>query len=387
MIYRKLIFSAAMFAICGGSYAQESLRFNPEGSGPNVNPDSTVSLTLHAPAADSVIVNGFGEPIRMTRTGEGDWHAVTPRLRPDLYTYTFDIDGVRTIDPANAYIARDINALYSEVIVPGGNADLYAVQDVPHGSVSKVWYDSPTLGCKRRMTVYTPAGYEDDGGKRYPVFYLLHGSGGDEEAWSQLGRAVQILDNLIAAGKAEPMIVVMPNGNANLQGAPGETPAGMYEPKGEHSRAEEGKFEGSFQDIIGYIDSHYRTLPDKSHRAIAGLSMGGGHAMRASMMMPDTFGYVGIFSGGARWKGKEMSADNQELVSALRRQFENPPLLYWIGVGREDFLYGLNTTYRNILDGLNLPYEYHESDGGHIWRNWRDYLVIFAPLLFQNLPQ
>ncbi|MDE5902665.1 MAG: esterase [Muribaculaceae bacterium] len=366
--------------------AQEALRFQAAGSGPQVNSDSTVTLSVHAPNAKTVEVSGFGAtPLAMRKdAASGDWTVTTPTLRPDLYTYSFNIDSVRTIDPANAYIARDINALFSEVIVPGGNADLYAVQDVPHGTVSKVWYDSPTLGMKRRMTVYTPAGYEESGEKRYPVFYLLHGSGGDEEAWSQLGRAVQILDNLIASGQAEPMILVMPNGNANLAAAPGETSAGMYEPKGEHSRAEEGKFESSFKDIIGYVDSHYRTIADKEHRAIAGLSMGGGHALRTSLMMPDTFDYVGIFSGAARWNGGAPSADNQEFVAALRRQFADAPQLYWIGIGKDDFLYDLNQGYRSILDTLSIPYEYHESDGGHIWSNWRDYLVIFAPRLFRN---
>ncbi|MDE6329135.1 MAG: esterase [Muribaculaceae bacterium] len=382
MKYLKLIFPAALLAFCAHGNAQEALRFTPEGSGPKVNPDSTVTLSLIAPSATEVKVNGFGDPIPMTKGSDGQWTAVTPKMRPDLYTYTFDIDGVRTIDPANAYIARDINALFSEVIVPGGNADLYAVQEVAHGNVAKIWYDSPSLGMKRRMTVYTPAGYDESPDKNYPVFYLLHGSGGDEEAWSQLGRAIQILDNLIATGKAQPMILVMPNGNADLQAAPGETAAGMYEPKGEHSWSEEGKFEKSFKDIIAYVDSHYRTIPDKAHRAIAGLSMGGGHALRTSLEMPDTFDYVGIFSGAARWHGKEMKADDKELTAALTRQFENAPRLYWIAIGKDDFLYDFNTAYRDILDGMQIPYEYHESDGGHIWSNWRDYLVIFTPRLF-----
>ncbi len=384
--YSPLLVASMLLAVPQLLSAQEALRFQTVGSGPHVNLDSTVTLSVHAPQARAVEVSGFGAaPLAMQPVADGgDWIVTTPKLRPDLYTYSFNIDGVRTIDPANVYIARDINALFSEVIVPGGHADLYSVQSVPHGTVSKVWYDSPALGMTRRMTVYTPAGYEDSVSRRYPVFYLLHGMGGDEEAWSQLGRAVQILDNLIASGEAEPMILVMPNGNAGLAAAPGETSAGMYEPKGEHSRAEEGRFENSFRDIIDYVDSHYRTIADKSHRAIAGLSMGGGHAFRTSLMMPDTFDYVGIFSGATLWKGGAPDGSEKDLTAALGRQFADAPRLYWIAIGKDDFLYDLNRSYRTMLDELDIPYEYHESDGGHIWSNWRDYLVIFTPRLFKN---
>lgn len=383
-LLRITALSAACFFASAFICAQEALSFKISGGSPIVNPDSSVTFSLKAPHAGSVTVNGVGAPIEMAKDSAGVWSVTTPPLSPDLYTYSFDIDGVRTLDPANIYTARDIASLSSIVIVPGGNADLYAVRDVPRGNVSKVWYESPSLGMNRRMTVYTPAGYDPAGSRRYPVLYLLHGMGGDEEAWSELGRAVTILDNLIAEGKAEPMIVVMPNGNGNLAAAPGQTGRGLYTPKGEDSVAEYGKFEKSFPEIVDYIDSHYLTVPEKSGRAIAGFSMGGGHSWRISMWNPAMFDYVGLFSAAVRWNGAGVSADDPELSEELKRQFANPPALYWIAIGKDDFLYDLNKDYRLILDGLGVPYEYHESAGGHAWTNWRDYLTIFLPRLFRK---
>ncbi|MDE5875691.1 MAG: esterase [Muribaculaceae bacterium] len=383
MSIRKLI--ALTLVATGGyaaAFAQEALNHKVLHHSPIVNADSTATFILHAPKAQRVTLSGVTEqPLEMQRDSTGNWTLTTPPLSPNLYTYSIDIDGVRTADPSNVYVARDISALSNVLIMPGGNADLYAVKDVPHGTVSKVWYDSPTLGMQRRMTVYTPAGYEDSADKRYPVLYLLHGMGGDEDAWNELGRASVILDNLIASGEAQPMIVVMPNGNAEKAAAPGFTGEGMYVPDGSYSISPQGKFENAFKDITSYVDSHYRTLPDKKHRAIAGLSMGGGHSWRTSLLMPDDFDYVGLFSAAVRWNGAGVD-ESEELVVPLRRQFANPPALYWIGIGKDDFLYGINKDYLKLLDSLSLPYEYHESDGGHTWSNWRDYLVEFLPRLF-----
>ena len=385
MPIRKFIALAAIAAGCISiAYAQEALNFKVLHHSPIVNADSTATFILNAPKAEKVAIHGLTQqPLDMKRDSAGNWTLTTPVLPPNLYTYSIDIDGVRTADPSNVYVARDISSLSNVLIIPGGNADLYAVKDVPHGSVSKVWYDSPSLGMNRRMTVYTPAGYKDSSDKKYPVLYLLHGMGGDEDAWNELGRASVILDNMIAAGEVEPMIVVMPNGNAEKAAAPGYTGEGMYIPDGRFSVAPAGKFENSFKDIVSYVDSHYRTLPDKAHRAIAGLSMGGGHSWRTSLWNPDEFGYVGLFSAAVRWNGGGVD-EAEELVAPLKRQFANPPALYWIGIGKEDFLYKLNEDYRQLLDNLNLPYEYHESEGGHTWSNWRDYLTIFLPKLFKN---
>ncbi|MDE5785906.1 MAG: esterase [Duncaniella sp.] len=377
----KTVRISALLVACLSTYAsvfaQEALSYKISSGSPIVNSDSTVTFSINAPLADRVTVKGVGDPLEMSKDSSGVWSVTTKPLTPDLYTYSFDVDGVRTLDPANIYTARDIASLSSIVIVPGGNADLYSVRDVPHGNVSKIWYESPGLGMNRRMTVYTPAGYDPAGERRYPVLYLLHGMGGDEDAWSELGRAVMILDNLIAEGKAEPMIVVMPNGNGNLAAAPGMTGRGMYTPKGEDSVAEYGKFEKSFPEIVDYIDSHYLTIPEKSGRAIAGLSMGGGHSWRISLWNPDMFDYVGLFSAAVRWNGSGVAADDEGLGEALRLQFSSSPALYWIAIGNQDFLYDLNKDYRAMLDGLGLEYEYHESAGGHTWTNWRHYLTIF----------
>lgn len=381
---KQIILLSTLLLNVAALHSQEALWDRPNVQSPLVNPNSTVTITVHAPDANRISVVGLGEDtLELSKSENGVWSATSSRLKPDLYIYYLIADGIRITDPSNPYIARDISSLYNEVIVPGGNADLYRVTDVPHGTVSKEWYPSPTLGMSRRLTVYTPAGYEDSISRSYPVFYLLHGMGGDEDAWNELGQASAVLDNLIASGKVEPMIVVMPNGNAELAAAPGYTQAGMYTPLAEHSVAEQGKFESSFPDIINYIDHHYRTIPDKAHRAIAGLSMGGGHAWRTSMMFPDTFDYVGLFSAAVRWNGTGVGQSDESLDNPLRRQFANTPKLYWIGIGDKDFLYDINVEYRTLLDSLDLPYEYHESSGGHTWNNWRDYLVIFSQRLFK----
>lgn len=363
--------------------AQESLHFDVPCISPQVNSDSTVTLRLRAPKAKSITVSGFGEePLAMKQDSTGTWSTTTSVLKPDFYTYSFNVDGVRIIDPSNAYTARDIAALFSEVIVPGGNANLYTVHDVPHGTVSKVWYYSPTLGMRRRMTVYTPARYEDDTNS-YPVLYLLHGSGGDEEAWNELGRASVILDNLIADGLAVPMIVVMPNGNADQSAAPGQTSEGLYVPDASRSRTEPLKFEQAFSDIMTFVESHYRTCPQKSGRAIAGLSMSGGHAWRISYLRPDDFDFIGLFSAAVRFNGTDIDEIDDTLKTGINRQFANPPKVYWLAIGKDDFLYDHNAHYRTLLDNLGIQYSYHESQGGHTWTNWRDYLVLFLPMLFK----
>lgn len=211
---------------------------------------------------------------------------------------------MRMLDPSNVYMIRDIATYTNYFLVDGELSQNYFVCEVPHGTVSKVWYPSPTLSMeRRRMTVYTPAGYEDSN-KQYPVLYLLHGAGGDENAWSELGRAIQILDNLIAQGKAEPMIVVMPNGNGAQGAVLGEYPNSMYKPSFANPKTMEGSFEKAFPDIMKYVESHYRTINDKNHRAIAGLSMGGFHSLYISANNPDLFGYVGLFSAAINRQAK-----------------------------------------------------------------------------------
>ena len=207
--------------------------------------------------------------------------------------------------------------------------------------------------------------------------------GGDEEAWLGLGRAAQILDNLIAQGKAQPMIVVFPNGNTDLQSAPGESKEGFYKPTTRLPRTMDGSFEESFTDIIRYVDRHYRTLRKAEGRAVAGLSMGGFHAMHISRLYPESFDYVGLFSSAV---GREPRPDipaYQDIPATLRVQMAHKPILYWIACGNSDFLWQENLTYRAQLDEMGFPYIFHESEGGHSWKNWRLYLTQFLPMLFR----
>jgi enterochelin esterase family protein len=299
-----------------------------------------------------------------------------------LYIYNVIVDGFRTTDPANPFFVRDVASVMNIFIVSGGQANMYRVGDVPHGSVTRRWYDSPGNGRDRRITVYTPPGYET-GKEKYPVLYLLHGAGGDEEAWITLGRTAQIMDNLIAQGKAKPMIVVMPNGNVSQEAAPGEESRGFYKPQFMAPKTMDGTYEETFKDIIQFVESAYRVKADKANRAIAGLSMGGFHSLHISRLYPNTFDYVGLFSAAIMPRQGASSKTYANIDETLKRQKDNGYKLYWIAIGKTDFLYPNNVEYRAKLDSMAMPYKYRESEGGHTWRNWRVYLTEFAPMLFR----
>lgn len=207
--------------------------------------------------------------------------------------------------------------------------------------------------------------------------------GGDEEAWIALGRASQILDNLIAQGKAKPMIVVMTNGNAALEAAPGESAAGLVAPSMNLPKTMDGTFESAFPDVVKFIDKNYRTLPNKKNRAIAGLSMGGFHSLHISKQYPDMFNYIGLFSAAIMPNKDTKSPIYDNFDAKLKTQFTKKPALYWIGIGKTDFLYKPNEEFRKKLDEQGYRYTYYENDEGHIWKNWRIYLTEFAPLLFR----
>lgn len=398
----------ALFVVT--AWGQQALFGGNQIVSPEVNADGTVTFRLYAPKAVKVEVTGdflpsvkvstpmgeFDQPgvAPLTEGKDGIWTYTTTSLAPELYSYTFKVDGMTYLDPSNIYMCRDI-ATYTNIFIvekeKGDKGDLYSVNAVPHGNVSKVWYDSPTLKMTRRMTVYTPAGYEKGG--RYPVLYLLHGAGGDEDAWTTLGRAAQIMDNLIAEGKAKPMIVVMTNGNTNCEAAPGEWSKGMYKPSfmGHRDSKPVASMEESFPDVVKYVEKNYRVLKNKKDRAICGLSMGGGHSFAISKLYPNMFDYVGLFSAAIYVKGGNNSkqplldqmnedADFNKQMTAL---FGAHPKLYWIAIGKTDFLYKANADYRKYLDGKGYSYEYLETEGGHIWRNWRVYLTEFAQKIFK----
>ena len=395
---KKVLFLAAALLAGGVLRAQEALREGSDFS-PEIHADNTVTFRLWAPKAVRVQLAGDFLPAQKLATPQGEvdgpriaeltegaggiWSYTTPEpLASELYQYAFVVDGLRMTDPANVHQVRDVATISNIFIIGGGQGDLYRVNEVPHGTVSRIWYESPTLGMQRRMSVYTPAGYET-GRERYPVLYLLHGMGGDEEAWLALGRTAQLLDNLIARGLAKPMIVVMPNGNAALEAAPGEGANGLVAPKFQLPKTMEGSYETAFPDVVRYIDAHYRTIRSKHGRAIAGLSMGGFHALHISKSYPDWFDYVGLFSAAivpVEGADSPIYADNEAKLGA---QFARKPALYWIAIGRDDFLYEANRSYRQWLDGQGYPYQYRESEEGHIWKNWRLYLSEFVPMLFR----
>lgn len=366
--------------------AQQALWGGSKLISPEIHENKTVTFRIKAPKAVKVQVLGdfLSKGVAdLVENKEGVWEYTTPEpLAPELYSYAFVVDGLKVNDPNNVYMIRDVATVNNIFIVGGERADLYKVNKVPHGSVAKVWYHSPSLGIDRRMTVYTPAGYETSG-KRYPVFYLLHGMGGDENAWSELGRAAQILDNLIAQGKAEPMIVVMTNGNADLEAAPGESSLGYMPPTTRLGKTMEGSFETHFPEVVKFIDKNYRTKANKKNRAIAGLSMGGFHSLHISKQYPDMFDYVGLFSAAIMPGKNATSPIYKDMEGKLKLQFAKKPALYWIAIGKTDFLYKANREYRKLLDEKGYPYEYFENEDGHIWRNWRIYLTEFTPRLFK----
>ncbi len=401
-----ILFFVALCLTGMTAHAQQNLSWGqgPQVASPDVHADNTVTFNLIAPEAQKVQITGDflpskkvvfngatfdapADPVDLVKNDKGVWSFTTEALKPELYTYNMIVDGVKIIDPLNVYNIRDINNLFSVLLI-GGDArtDLYKVNKVAHGTVSKVWYESPTAGLTRRLTVYTPAGYETSG-KEYPVLYLLHGIGGDENAWSELGRAAQILDNLIAQGKAEPMLVVMTNGNISQEACPGETSEGFRVPTMMLPKTMEGSFETAFPDVVKFVEKTYRVKKDKAHRAIAGLSMGGFHSLFISINNPDTFDYVGLFSAAvdqqqntANGGFPNIYADRNQKIDNL---FSKHPKLFWIGIGKTDFLFKNNNDLRAYLDSKQHKYTYLETEGGHIWRNWRIYLSEFVPLLFK----
>jgi enterochelin esterase family protein len=398
---RKILIAIAAVMVGGAAMAQQALWGGQPIVSPEIHKDGSVTFRYQAPESVAKVeitgdflptmareIPGYGSydapgVVELTKDDKGVWSYTSAPLEGELYSYSFIVDGISMKDPNNVYLIRDVASVTNVFIVPGGQGDLYSVQDVPHGTVARRWYDSPTLDMQRRITIYTPPGYETSKAK-YPVLYLNHGAGGDEEAWIALGRTAQILDNLIAEGKAAPMLVVMSNGNAWQKAAPGEDEEGMYKPSFMGQRAiMQGQFEPSYADIIKFVESNYRVIKKKSGRAIAGLSMGGFHSLHVSRIMPNTFDYVGLFSAAIMPGENVKSATYADIDGTLAAQRDNGFKLYWIACGNTDFLWQANLDYAKKLDAMNFPYTFRESEGGHIWKNWRIYLGEFVPMLFK----
>ena len=400
---KKFFTIAAALLVAGSAFAQQALWGGASVESPVINPDGTVTFRYQAPKAVKVTLSGDFLPTQKMTFKMGDqemvfdapgvaelkegrngvWEYTTDfAVAPDMYTYTYSVDGKTVIDDNNIWVNRDIASLTSVLLVPGERADLYAIQDVPHGTVSKVWYESATAGFDRRLSVYTPAGYEQNKKAKYPVLYVLHGIGGDEDAWLDQGRAAQILDNLIAKGQAKPMIVVFTNGNISQEAAPGQNSTGYVRPTTSLPQTMEGTFETSFPEIVKFIDSNYRTIAKKQSRAICGLSMGGFHTLYVTLNNPDMFNYSGMFSAAIGVSDASVSPIYQDFDAKLATYFSKKPALLWVGCGNTDFLIQSNREFVQKLQDNNYPHEYLENEGGHIWKNWRIYLTEFVPKLF-----
>ncbi len=346
---------------------------------PKVLTDNRVAIQLYAPKASEVTVVGdfmtAMKPLNLTKDANGVWSVTVGPLKPDYYTYTLTVDGVRTMDPKNPVIKQGMSSLENVMALPGAETVFQDNRPVPHGELRQVWYQSNTLGMARRMHVYTPPGYEK-GTTKYPVFYLLHGGGDDDSGWPTVGRAGFILDNLLAAGQAKPMIVVMPNGSMPLPPSSGmPNPAAMQQMRALFA-------DELLKEIMPYVEKTYRTQTNRENRAIAGLSMGGFQTLDVTLTRPELFNYVGVFSSG--FFGATIDEAETKYASALNDPgFNKNKKLFWIEIGKDDFVMDANKKTMALLDKHQIKYQYKETAGGHTWTNWRQYLNEYVPLLFR----
>jgi enterochelin esterase family protein len=397
----------------------------PQFVSPDVAPDGRVSFRIYAPQAQAIRLTasdipGMGTNTALTKAENGLWEITVGPLDPGAYRYTFNVDGVATIDPRNPAISESNNNVWSLVTVAG--SELFDTKDVPHGAVAAVTYKSATLDRFRRMHVYTPPGYEAGRGQ-YPVFYLLHGAGDNDDAWSSVGRAGFILDNLIAAKKARPMIVVMPAGHTSR--GPGSA----------LGRAATDEFVNDFvKDVMPYVEARYRVLKGRANTAIAGLSMGGSQTLQVAIPRLERFGYIGVFSSGliggfpelagrggraatpaapaaaptppaippspqatapaaraaaapgAAAAAMQTAAEWEKLYAA---KLDDPKLkkglrLLWFGTGKDDFLISTTKATVDLFKKHGFSPVFEETAGAHTWINWRNYLAEIAPQLFQT---
>lgn len=352
----------------------------PEYASPEIASDGHVTFRVLAPKAGTVLlassdIPGLGQGEAMTKGDDGIWAVTIGPVEPGAYRYNFNIDGVSVIDPRNPSTSESNENSWSLFYLPG--ADFMDTRQVPHGAVAEVVYYSNSLGRFRRIHVYTPPGYESGEG-RFPVFYLLHGAFDCDDSWSTVGRAGFILDNLIAAKKAKPMVVVMPDGHT------GPFHFGMQLPMDE--------FLNDFRnDLQPYVEKTYRVLADREHRAIAGLSMGGAHTLSIAIPHLDEFAYIGVFSSGifgmgggpgGPAQGPSFEAQNGEILdnAALKKGLR----LIWFATGKQDFLIQTSRATVEMFRKHGFDVVFKESEGAHTWMNWRDYLDEFAPQLFQD---
>ncbi len=361
-----------IFCLYSGAMAQPP--GGPTVVSPQVNTDNSVTFRLMAPAAKDVKLNAQFEktPVAMTKDAQGVWSVTTGPVKPDMYPYSFIVDGISVADPKNSAIFPNEGFQNSVVEITGTTPLVHTLQNVPHGTLSYRFYTSPELG-QRPVVVYTPPGYETDTKATYPVLYLLHGTTDVEETWTKVGRANIILDNLIAQGKAKPMVIVMPYGRAY-----------PVINKSSGSLRNWDNLQAFKKDFLGnlfpFIEKNYRVKKDKDSRAIAGFSGGGGETLYLGLNNPDLFSWICGFAPG-------MLKDEFDRNNATA--FANPALtnqrlkLFWIGVGKEDGLYPVINDYLKVLDEKKIKHETLISEGGHTWMNCKLYLNTIAQKLFK----
>ena len=390
MLLLTAVFATTLFAQAPAAGARP-----PQFVSPEVAADRSVTFRIFAPNATDVKLNSGDIPGNngpgkaMTKGEKGVWEATLGPVGPGAYRYNFNVDGLTVVDPRSPAISESNNNVWSMAVVPG--SDFMDTRDVPHGAVAAITYQSKALGRTRRMHVYTPPGYES-GKDKYPVFYLLHGAGDCDESWTSVGRAGFIVDNLIAAKKAKPMIIVMPAGHTTAGGFRAGNAADEFSQD----------FNG---DIMPYVDTHYRTMSGRNNHAIAGLSMGGMQTLNVAIPHLDKFAYVGVFSSGflqifmtARPGGPGAAAPAAPATTPEERaaawEKDNAAVLgnaglkkgvklFWLGIGKDDFLLDTHKKSLALLQKNGFQPEVKETDGGHTWINWRNYLNDFAPRLFQ----
>ncbi|GAA4467005.1 esterase family protein [Nibrella saemangeumensis] len=376
MTPRLLLLTLLMLPVWAN--AQPNFRSNTPNDtlvSPKLLPENRVQLRIYAPKASDVTVSGdfpSGFPNqKLTKEPTGVWSLVLGPLSPNVYTYDFTVDGVKTFDPKNPKFKESQNGISNIFELAGKDTDYLAVKNVPHGRVESVWYPSSSLGITRRMHVYTPPGYATLK-EKLPVLYLLHGGGDNDASWTTVGKANFILDNLLAEGKIRPMVVVMPAGHV-----PGTALAMGAGP-------EQDPFaKDLLTDIIPFVEKNYSVSSQREHRALAGLSMGGIQTMNIALWNPEKFSYVLPLSTG--YFPPVLSELEAKYAQVLKNPQINNWKLFWIAMGGDkDIAYQNNKNTMALFDKYGIKYRYTEVPGGHTYLAWRNNLYQFAPLLFQQ---
>lgn len=372
MSKKLILFIAGFIGLWQISTAQPNPR--PIIISPEVHANNSVTFRFYAPKAIDVKLNAQFEksPLTMTKDEKGVWSIITNPIKPDMYPYAFNVDGVSVADPNNTAIFPNEGFQSSVVEITGNSPLVHTLQNVPHGTVSYRYYQSPELGT-RPVVIYTPPGYETNAKSSYPVLYLLHGTTDNEETWSKVGRANIILDNLIAQSKATPMIIVMPYGRAYPTISKSSGSLRNWDNLQEFQK-------DFFGNLMPFVEKNYRTKNDKKSRAIAGFSGGGGTSLYFGLNNTDKFAYVCGFAPGML--KNEFERNNEVFFKNIEQANKNLKL-FWIGVGREDMLYNVNKEYMALLDEKKIKYESYFTDGGHTWMNVKHYLSVIAPKLFK----